>query len=211
MRESSKGYFDSIGAEWDGMRESFFPDRVRSRALAAAGVEAGRTAADLGAGTGFIAEGLLGHGLRVVAVDQSPVMLEALRSKFPGRAEMETRIGVAEKLPIEDASVDYCFANMYLHHVDSPARAIGEMARILKPAGQVIVTDLDCHDHAFLREEHHDRWMGFERNDIRRWLRAAGFVDVAVECLGDECCATSNAGEGAAISIFLASAKKGDV
>jgi protease-4 len=56
MTESSKDYFDSIGDDWDGMRESFFSDRVRSRALAAAGVEQGRVAADLGAGTGFITE-----------------------------------------------------------------------------------------------------------------------------------------------------------
>ncbi len=35
--DSSKEYFDSIGAGWDRLRESLFPNRVRDVALDAAG------------------------------------------------------------------------------------------------------------------------------------------------------------------------------
>ena len=83
MTASSKGYFESIGADWDELRAGFFSERVREVALSAASVEEGGLAADLGAGTGFITEALLGRGLRVVAVDQSPAMLDALHRKFP--------------------------------------------------------------------------------------------------------------------------------
>ena len=49
--------------------------------------------------------------------------------------------------------MDYVFANMYLHHVDLPQVAIEEMARVLKPGGKVIITDMDEHDFDFLRKE----------------------------------------------------------
>jgi len=205
------------------MREGFFPDHVRERALAVAAVEAGCVAADLGAGTGFLTEALLARGVNVIAVDQSPVMLEALRAKFPQADHRPTstvshtsdtappspiltcRTGEAEHLPLNDASVDYCLANMYLHHVDRPAAAIREMARILKPGGIAVITDLDAHQHTWLRDEHHDRWLGFARDDVRTWFRTAGLTDVRVDDLGDRCRATSTGGGEAAIGIFIAS------
>jgi len=210
---SSKAYFDNIGAEWDRMREEFFPDDVREQALIAAGVEAGGVAADLGAGTGFLTEALLARGVNVIAVDQSPVMLDALRRKFPQAGDpcpgmLVCRTGEAEHLPIDDASVNFCLANMYLHHVDRPAVAIKEMARIIKPCGTVVITDLDTHQHTFLRDEHHDRWMGFDRQDLRAWFRDAGLTDVRVDDLGDKCRATSTGGSDAAISIFIASGRR---
>ena len=112
---------------------------------------------------------------------------------------------MAEHLPLETASVDYAFANMYLHHVEDPPTAIAEMVRILKPGGRLVVTDLDTHEFEFLRTEQHDRWLGFERADVRRWFREAGLDGVRVECVGEKCCAESEDGEDAAISIFIAS------
>ena len=205
---SSHAYFESIGADWTRLRRDFFPDDVRERALQAAGVEAGQRAADLGAGTGFVTEGLLECGLRVVAVDQSPAMLEALRRRLPRPERVDCRVGHAEALPIEDGALDHCFANMYLHHVPAPAAAIAEMARILRPGGRAVITDLDAHDFTFLREEHCDLWMGFRREDVREWFRAAGFMDVRVEGLGNDCCTTAESGENATIGIFLASGTK---
>ena len=205
---TSKGYFDSIGADWDRMQESFFSERVRTRAFQVAEVKSDRRAVDLGAGTGFITTGLLERGLRVIAVDQSAVMLDALAAKFPEIAALDCRSGDAEQIPVEDASVDYCFAYMCLHHVERPPRAIREMVRVLKPGGKVVVTDLDRHDHDFLRTEHHDRWMGFERDDVRRWFRDAGLGEVSVNGIDEECCTASQGEETASTSIFVAFGKK---
>ncbi len=204
MIASSQGYFDALGGDWDRLRQGFFSQQVREKALELAGVEPGRVAADLGAGTGFVTEALIDRGLKVIAVDQSPPMLEALRRKFPDREAVDCRTGEAERLPIDDAAVDYSFTNMFLHHVEDPPLAIREMARIVRPGGRVVITDLDTHDHEFLRSEHHDRWLGFARDDIRRWFRAAGLTNVRVEGLDETCCATSCDGETAAASIFIA-------
>lgn len=196
---SSSDYFATVAEQWDGLRSGYFPDAVRVKALALAGARAGSTAADLGAGTGFVTKALLDAGLTVFAVDQSPAMLAELRAKFPAAAQ-ERRLHVLEgeagSLPLPDASVDFAFANMLLHHVDDPARAIAEMARILKPGGRLVITDLDLHARRELLDEQHDRWPGFARADVARWLGAAGLDSIALDGCGERCCAASESADG---------------
>jgi ubiquinone/menaquinone biosynthesis C-methylase UbiE len=174
--------------------------------LALAGVSGGKTSADIGAGSGFITEALVGAGLKVIAVDQSPVMIARMREMFSAVEGIEYRVGEAESLPVADTSVDYVFANMYLHHVEEPLTAIKEMARILKPGGRLVIADLDRHEFEFLAIEHHDRWLGFERGDIAAWLAEAGLSAAAVEDIQERCTSDSESGdETASISIFAAS------
>jgi ubiquinone/menaquinone biosynthesis C-methylase UbiE len=204
-----KDYFEKVATQWDRMRARFFSEVVRDRALLMADVQPGKIAADLGAGSGFVAEGLLRKGLKVLAFDQSEAMLAVMKKKFGGAEDIEYHIGDSKHLPIPDETVDYAFANMYLHHVESPSQTIREMARITKHTGKVVITDLDQHSFEFLRVEHHDRWMGFKRDDIKEWLAEAGLKNVSVDCVGENCCAESSCGsERASVSIFVASGEK---
>lgn len=202
---ADKPYFEQVAAEWDVLRQSFFSDTLRERACAAAGVAPGQRVADLGAGTGFLTEELLARGAQVIAVEPSQAMLAELQARYGGREGVELREGALEALPLADREVQVAFANMVLHHVEDPAAAIREMARVVAPGGRVVITDLDQHSHEFLRTEHHDRWMGFRRPDLRRWLEDAGLVEVVVEDAHERCCASSACGsEHASIGVFLA-------
>jgi len=107
--------------------------------------------------------------------------------------------------------VDAVFANMYLHHCPDPAAAIVEMVRVLKPGGRLMLTDLDTHSHEWMRREMADEWLGFDRGQVWEWLRAAGLVNVIVDCTGTSCCAESQSpaevdpeDRQAEISVFLA-------
>ena len=206
---NSKIYFDSVASKWDDMRKGFFSEAVREKAFAVAGLKEGKTAADIGAGAGFMTVELIRKRLQVIAVDQSEAMLQEMKTRFSKEENIDYRRGESENLPVADGSVDYAFANMYLHHVQSPLKAIKEMVRILKPGGNLVITDLDKHEFEFLKREHHDRWMGFDRQDIRRWLEVAGLKSVAVDCAEENCCAQSDCGdETASVSILVASGKK---
>lgn len=205
----SKQFFDEVAEEWDEMRPNFYSDRVREKAFALAEVEDGKIAADLGAGTGFITEGLLSRGLRVIAVDQSEAMLALMKAKFSTFDGVDYRQGDASKLPLDDASVRYVFANMYLHHVESPSRAIKEMARILEPEGQLTLTDVVAHPFEFLKFEHHDRWLGFKSQQVEDWFVMAGLKEVSVREIDEECRVQSiETEEEAVMKIFAATGRK---
>ena len=205
---SSKNYFEEVSQDWDVMSNEFFGEAPRAAIYEQIGWNNTRTMADIGCGSGYLSEGAIDRNVRIIAVDQSREMLGVMEQKL-GTDKVDYRVGNSDDLPIQSDSIDVVMANMYLHHVEKPETALGEMYRILKDGGQLIFTDLDKHDHHWLVEEQHDRWMGFERKDIEEWVKSVGFKDVVLDCVGADCCTTSSCGKGdAAVSIFIASGYK---
>jgi ubiquinone/menaquinone biosynthesis C-methylase UbiE len=207
MSDETREYFESVAQKWDEMRRQFFGEGVRNAAIAAANIDSSSVVADVGVGTGFLAEGALAAGARVIGIDSSDRMLAEARRRFV-KQPFEARAGDIESLPLNTAEVDVVLANMVLHHAPDPSRAIREMSRVLKPGGRLVITDADTHTHEWLRTEQHDRWLGFERTDIARWFGDAGLVDVTVADTSELCCPSSECGTKAEIAIFLAKGTK---
>jgi len=90
-----------------------------------------RRVLDVGAGTGKLTRTLADLDLDVVAVDPSALMLNGLAVALP---EVERRVGTAEELPLEDASVDAVTCGQAWPWVDA-ARGAAEVARVLRPGG----------------------------------------------------------------------------
>ncbi|AII58367.1 SAM-dependent methyltransferase [Dehalococcoides mccartyi] len=205
---SSRDYFNQVADNWDEMRQGFFSDRIREAAIEAAGVKPESIAADIGAGTGYMTAELLRKNCRVVAIDQSSAMLAKIKSKF-GAYGVSCLQADGNTLPLKDQSIDYSFANMFLHHVEDPAGAIKEMSRILLPGGRLVITDLCLHTHADMQKEHHDHWPGFELKAVKGWFEQAGLKNIRVETLNQKCTAPGcTCKEQIAIDIFLASGEK---
>jgi ubiquinone/menaquinone biosynthesis C-methylase UbiE len=204
---STRDYFNDVAAQWDEMRQRFFGEGVRRAAVAAAGVQPGMVVADVGTGTGFLAEAGLDAGARVIGIDISEEMLAMAAAKFVGRP-FEGRPGEVDRLPLRNGEVDVIVANMVLHHAPDPPGAIREMARALKPGGVLVLTDADTHTHEWLRTEQHDLWLGFDRGAIAAWFADAGLVSVSVDDTKELCSPTSNCGTQATITIFLARGAK---
>jgi len=183
---SGRDFFDEVGPEWDALRTVFGDDLLRARAITQL-VEPGLRVADVGTGTGILALELAALGLDVIGIDRSEAMLETARSKWeaagsrrgPGSAVFKT--GDAHELPLEDACVDAALAHMVLHSLEEPARAIEEMARVVRPGGQVILVDFVAHEHRWMEHELGLVWMGFEDDQVREWIRSAGLDAPRIE------------------------------
>jgi ubiquinone/menaquinone biosynthesis C-methylase UbiE len=137
-------------------------------------------------------------------------MLEVARQNLKGFDNIDFQEAEGLSLPLPDASLDTVFANMYLHHCEDPLAAIREMARLLRPGGRLVITDLDAHDHEWMRDEMADVWLGFERWQVHQWFEQAGLVNTIVDCTGESCCAdssreaTPSEQRQAQISVFVA-------
>lgn len=205
MEQTSSRYFSRIAKEWDNLRKGYFGPGVMESALAHAYLRPEMTAADIGAGTGFIAAGLAPLVARVHVVDGSAEMLDVARENLSGFENVEFHVAEGTHLPFEDGQLDVVFANMFLHHMPDPLAAIQEMARVLRPGGRLVITDMDAHTHAWLKEEMADVWQGFERPQIRAWFEEAGLVNVIVDCTGETCSAQSeDQSDLADITVFVA-------
>ena len=101
--------------------------------------KAGLSILDLGCGTGRFAAPLAHRfSARVVGLDLAASML-AVAAQTLGNSGAALVRGTADALPFADASFDVVFLSMTLHHIRSSPSAIGEIWRVLKPGGKLLV------------------------------------------------------------------------
>lgn len=204
MTSNSNDYFASVASQWDEIRAGYFTEEMRDSAIEKAHLPGNAVVADIGTGTGFLAEGLAPRAAKVYGFDASNEMLQVARRNLAGFSNVELKQSAGDSLPLPDGSLDGVFANMYLHHAADPLAAIAEMARVLKPGGVLCIMDLDKHDHEWQRELMADVWLGFERDDIESWYAAAGMTGIDVDCAEGTCKACGPDGSVQPLSIFVA-------
>ncbi|MFB7469509.1 class I SAM-dependent methyltransferase [Kitasatospora sp. NPDC056184] len=107
------------------------PDYARAAVRWALEAAPGPRVLDLGAGTGKLTATLVALGAEVVAVEPDPAMLAELQRSLPAVRALS---GSAERIPLEDASVDAVVAGNAMHWFDL-AVAGPEIARVLAPGG----------------------------------------------------------------------------
>lgn len=178
--EEAQAYFERVAERWDEMRRDFFPDSLRDRFRERLEPAPEMIVADVGCGTGFLAGALAPHVARVHCIDASAPMLAQARVNLAAFANVEYHLADGSRLPLANESVDAAVANMYLHHAPDPALAVREMARVLRPGGRLFLADSDAHQESWMRVEMADLWLGFDRDDVRRWLEEAGLTEVFV-------------------------------
>ncbi len=120
----------------------------------------GETVLELAAGpgdTGFIAAERLGSSGLLLSSDVAPEMVDAARRRAAelGVENVEFRVEDASAISLADAAVDGVICRFGVMLVPDPARALSEIARVLRPNGRAVLAV----------------WASSDEND---WMTAAG-------------------------------------
>ncbi|WP_181297782.1 metalloregulator ArsR/SmtB family transcription factor [Pseudomonas sp. Q2-TVG4-2] len=134
------------------------------------------TALEVGPGDGSFLPELAHRFARVVAVDNSPAMLELARTRCEQAALNNVELKLADALQDECPSADCVVLNMVLHHLAAPGEAMKQLTRLVNVGGSLLITELCSHNQSWAREACGDLWLGFEQDDLARWADAAGLT-----------------------------------
>jgi ArsR family transcriptional regulator len=177
---AAQTYFRSHAAEWD---------RIRALHVGEQEVEAAMTAmlaerppadllVDLGTGTGRMLQLFAGRFRRAIGYDANTEMLAYARSKLgaAGLTEAQVRHGDIYDVQLADGSADVVVMHQVLHFLTDPGAAVREAARLLAPAGRLLIVDFAPHDLDYLRDQFAHERLGFSRAAIDQLMTEAGLA-----------------------------------
>ena len=194
---------DQSAALYDTQVEVLFTgaaDVMRRRALAPIATWlAGRNqrdvrGLDVGCGTGRLLAAVHGAwpGMKLTGIDLSRPYLDEARRLIGRTARVKLDEAAAETLPFDEASLDLVVSSFLLHELPKEirAKAIAEMARVVKPGGLVVIVDslqkgdrpdwdglLDLFPHYF----HEPYYAEYTAGSLEGRFAAAGLQPVSTE------------------------------
>jgi ubiquinone/menaquinone biosynthesis C-methylase UbiE len=148
QREKDIEHFDQWSSTYENswMQRAFF-DRAHQAvlALAAGIVHQPASVLDVGCGTGRLLRQAHTYWpeAQLIGVDPANGMIEMAKRLTPNATFLT---GMAEALPLQDASVDLALSTISFHHWQDQAAGIQEIARVLRPGGYFLLVDLSFPD-----------------------------------------------------------------
>jgi demethylmenaquinone methyltransferase/2-methoxy-6-polyprenyl-1,4-benzoquinol methylase len=202
------GMFDEVARGYDRTNTvlSLGNDQLwRVATTRAVAPRPGQRILDLAAGTGASSVSLARSGAEVVAADFSPGMIAEGRRRHRGIPNLTFIEADATALPFEDGEFDAVTMSFGLRNVNEPAKALGELLRVTKPGGRLVVCEFshppspafnglyqfyndrilpvvaktvssNAEAYDYLNESIKD-WP--DQRTLSAWIRAAGWTDVA--------------------------------
>src|SRR5438270_966932 len=144
-QDRAREYFDELAGKFG---RSYVPGRSwRALAHTLITLLPPLTVADLGAGEGTLSQLLARRAHKVIAIDNSPKMVEfgSKLARKHGFKNLEYRLGDIQDPPIAKESIDLAIFSQALHHAVRPERALTAAHRMLKKNGSVMILDLLSH------------------------------------------------------------------
>src|SRR6476469_3127380 len=147
-KDQAREYFDELAGKFG---RSYVPGRSwQALAHTLITLLPAQNVADLGAGEGTLSQLLAKTAKKVIAIDNSPKMVEfgAKLAADHGFANLEYRLGDIEDPPIDKGTMDLAILSQALHHAIHPESAIRGAYRILRKGGRLVILDFISHQFA---------------------------------------------------------------
>lgn len=176
---AANAWFEAHAGEWDAIRSLHVAESEVEAAMARVlgGAPIARLV-DIGTGTGRMLELFAPQAKAALGIDRSSEMLRLARAKLAERGldHAELRQADLYALPLADGAADVAVLHHVLHFAQQPGAAIAEAARVLGPAGRLLIADFAPHDRELLRAQEGHTRLGFSDDQIAAWFAAAGLA-----------------------------------
>ncbi len=180
-KNRTKKFFKTIAHQWDTLKKEVLGDLdldlIIKEKISSQGI-----ISDLGCGTGELIKKLSNkNSAKLIGIDSSPQMLDQARQRLAKISRVDLRLGELEYLPMKNREIDTAIMNMVLHHISQPELSLAEVYRVLKSKGVFILTDFEKHDKKKISRIMGGSWSGFEKEQIKTWLKNAGFNLLSID------------------------------
>ena len=187
--------FTGRAEDYDRYRQRYPAEEILTRLRTWCGLTPAWLVADIGAGTGMLAEVFLENGNRVLAVEPNQDMRDQMRPYVEQHLghpvpQLEVIDATAEATALPDASIDLVAAGRAFHWFEKD-RALAEFRRILKPNGWVALIaadrDRDSKDPAYRPQiDAYEQMMSAHGTDYTRVCAGYRTYDKAESLFGGE-------------------------
>lgn len=161
-------------------------ERALQLIVAAARTEPDDTVLDVACGPGLVACAFAQVARQVTGIDLTPAMIERAEALAAenGCTNVRFQIGDVLPLPFRDATFSIVVSRFAFHHFPDPLAVLGEMRRVCRSGGRVVVADLTAspdptkaaafHRMEMLRDPSHARALTLD--ELRALYRASGLA-----------------------------------
>jgi 2-polyprenyl-3-methyl-5-hydroxy-6-metoxy-1,4-benzoquinol methylase len=173
--------FDERAKDWDSD-----PKKVERACAVAEAIRSAipltqkMSALEYGCGTGLLSFALQPDLGQITLADTSQGMLDVLAEKIVASGVTNMRPARLDLSidPMPAKHFDLTYSLMTLHHIPDTKNILNKFHAMLEPSGILCIADLDKEDGTFHTDGTTDVHLGFERDELQRWVEDAGFADV---------------------------------
>ncbi|MBN2721248.1 MAG: class I SAM-dependent methyltransferase [Campylobacterales bacterium] len=136
---------------------------------------------DFGAGTGLLSYFIAQHVSKIVAIDNSPSMLEEFRAK---QSEFACETDIIKADIMDDdlkLNVDGIISSMTMHHIEDIEALFLKLFNMLNEGGFIAIADLDSEDGTFHSDNEGVYHYGFDREKLANIAKETGFKNINFE------------------------------
>jgi DNA-binding transcriptional ArsR family regulator/ubiquinone/menaquinone biosynthesis C-methylase UbiE len=136
------------------------------------------SAMEVGPGQGGFLKPLTDMFQHVIALDNSPAMLDVAKEHCEQglQEKIQFVLGEPETALKQNIKVDFLAFNMVVHHIPSPSDVIQSAAQLLNQDGYLLITDLCPHNQSWVKESCGDLWLGLDPDDLNQWASDSGLI-----------------------------------
>jgi demethylmenaquinone methyltransferase/2-methoxy-6-polyprenyl-1,4-benzoquinol methylase len=170
-------FYKYLSKVYDTINPFVWNEEMRGEALEWLDLDRDDRVLDVGSGTGFGTEGLLGYVDHVHALDQSQHQMRKAFEKFGRDGPVSFYRGDAERLPFADDTFDAIWSSGSIEYWPDPVAALREFQRVVKPGGQVLVVGPDYPDSELMQRLADAIMLFYDADEADRMFREAGYEE----------------------------------